>query len=116
MHLTCEHAVVNHRIQALSFSKEIFGDGSIEMVPPYLLLSEANLGLGLLQSAEEFLSMANWSILKTPDCSSAIRSQARTSNEGEPEGRPLGHQYTGANSGSAGGETPCLICPVHKLG
>lgn len=47
------------------------------MVPPYLLLAEANLGLGLLQSAEEFLSMANWSILKTPDCSNAIRSQVR---------------------------------------
>lgn len=63
------------RVQALAFSKEIFGDGSIEMVPPYLLLSEANLGLGVLQSAEEFLSMANWSILKTPHCSNAIRSQ-----------------------------------------
>lgn len=57
------------------FCKEIFGDGSIEMVPPYLLLSEANLGLGMLQSAEGFLSMANWSILKTPKCSNAVRSQ-----------------------------------------
>ena len=56
----------------------MFGDGSIEMVPPYLLLSEANLGLGLLQSAEGFLSMANWSILKTPKCSNAIRSQVRS--------------------------------------
>lgn len=61
--------------QALALSREIFGDGSIEMVPPFLLLSEANLGLGLLQSAEEFLSMANWSILKTPQCSNAVRSQ-----------------------------------------
>lgn len=67
-------------LQALSFSKEVFGDGSIEMVPPYLLLSEANLGLGLLQSAEGFLSMANWSILKTPKCSNAIRSQVRPDN------------------------------------
>lgn len=64
-------------IQALSFSKDIFGDGSIEMVPPYLLLSEANLGLGLLQSADRFLSMANWSVLKTPNCSNAIRSQVQ---------------------------------------
>lgn len=62
-------------IKALSFSKDVFGDGSIEMVPPYLLLSEANLGLGQLQSAEEFLTLANWSILKTPACSNAIRSQ-----------------------------------------
>jgi len=62
-------------IQALSFSKDIFGDGSIEMVPPYLLLSEANLGLGKLHQAEEFLALANWSVLKNPDCSNAIRSQ-----------------------------------------
>lgn len=45
------------------------------MVPPYLLLSEANLGLEQLQSAEEFLSLANWSIIKAPQCSNAIRSQ-----------------------------------------
>lgn len=62
-------------IQALVFSKDVFGAGSIEMVPPYLLLSEANLCLGRLQSAEEFLSLANWSILKNPSCSNAIRSQ-----------------------------------------
>mmetsp|Transcript_27614 Transcript_27614/g.36233 ORF Transcript_27614/g.36233 Transcript_27614/m.36233 type:complete len:408 (+) Transcript_27614:114-1337(+) len=62
-------------IQALAFSKDIFGDGSIEMVPPYLLLSEANLGLGKLHQAEEFLALANWSVLKNPDCSNAIRSQ-----------------------------------------
>ena len=45
------------------------------MVPPYLQLAEANLGLGRFQQAEEFLSLANWSVLKNPDCSNAIRSQ-----------------------------------------
>ena len=64
-----------YRGQALTFSKEVFGQGSIEMVPPYLILSEANLGLGLLHNAEQFLSMANWSILKTPHCSNSLRSQ-----------------------------------------
>ena len=38
-------------------------------------LAEANLGLGRFQQAEEFLSLANWSVLKNPDCSNAIRSQ-----------------------------------------
>ena len=47
----------------------------MEMVPPYLQLAEANLGLGRFQQAEEFLSLANWSVLKNPDCSNAIRSQ-----------------------------------------
>lgn len=61
------------------------------MVPPYILLSEANLGLGLLQSAEEFLSMADWSILKTPNCSNAVRSQVIlrwSSGEGETRHTP----------------------------
>eukprot|EP00953_Heterococcus_sp_UTEX-ZZ885_P002754 2008-Heterococcus_DN1.PRE.3 len=62
-------------IQALAFAKEIFGAGSIEMVPPYLLLSQANLGLGRLLAAEDFLSSASWTILKNPDCSNGIRSQ-----------------------------------------
>ena len=42
-------------IQALSFLKDIYGDGSIESVPPYLLLAEANLGLSKFQQCEEFL-------------------------------------------------------------
>lgn len=75
------------RSQALALSREIFGDGSIEMVPPFLLLSEANLGLGLLQSAEEFLSMANWSILKTPQCSNAVRSQVMCCRLGKSDYR-----------------------------
>ena len=62
-------------VQALAFLKDIYGDGSIESVPPYLLLAEANLGLEKFQQCEEFLSLANWSILKNPNCSDAIRSQ-----------------------------------------
>ena len=62
-------------IQALSFLKDIFGDGSVESVPPYLLLAEANLGLEKFQQCEEFLSLANWSILKNHTCSNALKSQ-----------------------------------------
>ena len=62
-------------VQAISFLKDLHGDGSMELVPPYLQLAEANLGLGRFQQAEEFLSLANWSVLKNPDCSNAIRSQ-----------------------------------------
>ena len=62
-------------VQAISFLKDLHGDGSMELVPPYLQLAEANLGLGRFSQAEEFLSLANWSVLKNPDCSNAIRSQ-----------------------------------------
>jgi len=40
-------------VQSLKFLREIFGEGSVESVPPYLLLAEANLGLGKFQQAEE---------------------------------------------------------------
>eukprot|EP00611_Tribonema_gayanum_P022292 TRINITY_DN4449_c0_g1_i1.p1 TRINITY_DN4449_c0_g1~~TRINITY_DN4449_c0_g1_i1.p1 ORF type:complete len:444 (-),score=157.58 TRINITY_DN4449_c0_g1_i1:32-1321(-) len=62
-------------IQALAFAQDAYGAQSLEMVPAYLLLSQANLGLARLQSAEEFLSLANWVVLRNPDCSSAVRSQ-----------------------------------------
>lgn len=62
-------------IQSLAFLKEVHGDGAMEMIPSYLQLAEANLGLGRFQQAEEFLSLANWSVLKNPDCSNHMRSQ-----------------------------------------
>jgi tetratricopeptide (TPR) repeat protein len=43
-------------------------------VPSYLLLAEANLGLRRLKIAEEFLSLANWNLLKQPQSSSRMMS------------------------------------------
>merc|ERR1712193_380108 len=43
-------------------------------VPSYLLLAEANLGLRRLKIAEEFLSLANWNILKHPQAGSSLMS------------------------------------------
>lgn len=62
-------------VQALRFSLDVYGAGKIELVPCYLLLAEANLGLGRHKQAEEYLSLANWSILKNPDCSNRTKSQ-----------------------------------------
>lgn len=62
-------------LQSLKFSVNVFGKNRIELVPPYLLLAEANLGLKRLKQAEQFLSLANWIVLKTPTCSNAVRSQ-----------------------------------------
>ena len=39
----------------------------MELVPAYLLLAEANLGLSRWSNAEHFLSMANWTLLKNPE-------------------------------------------------
>jgi len=61
-------------LQALKFAIEIYGNEATELVAAYLLLAEANLGLRRLKIAEEFLSMANWNILKHPDVGSSMMS------------------------------------------
>jgi tetratricopeptide (TPR) repeat protein len=73
-------------VQALRFSIDVYGPGKIELVPSHLLLAEAFLGdpsprtltpagLGRYKQAEEYLSLANWSILRNPDCSNRLKSQ-----------------------------------------
>jgi len=61
-------------LQALKFAIEIYGKEAVELVAAYLLLAEANLGLRRLKIAEEFLSMANWNILKHPEVGSSMMS------------------------------------------
>ena len=62
---------------ALRFGTSLYGEGSVELVPSYLLIAEANLGLAQYRQAEEQLTLANWALLKTPHCSNALRSQLR---------------------------------------
>ncbi|KAI8906834.1 hypothetical protein EDD86DRAFT_209879 [Gorgonomyces haynaldii] len=62
-------------LQALRFSMLIHGQDSIEIVPSYLLLGEASIGLKQYKEAEDYLSLAKWAILKAKDCDNAIKSQ-----------------------------------------
>mmetsp|Transcript_40727 Transcript_40727/g.89003 ORF Transcript_40727/g.89003 Transcript_40727/m.89003 type:complete len:372 (-) Transcript_40727:277-1392(-) len=61
-------------LQSLKFAVELHGSEAVELVPSYLLLAEANLGLRRLKIAEEFLSLANWNILKHPEAGSSMMS------------------------------------------
>merc|ERR1739848_594814 len=61
-------------LQSLKFAIEIYGNEATELVPSYLLLAEANLGLRRLKTAEEFLSLANWNLLKNPSGGSSLMS------------------------------------------
>jgi len=61
-------------LQSLKFAIEVHGSEATELVPSYLLLAEANLGLRRLKIAEEFLSLANWNILKHPQAGSSMMS------------------------------------------
>ncbi|XP_058710819.1 zinc finger MYND domain-containing protein 12 [Poecile atricapillus] len=62
-------------LQALRFSSRVFGSGSVQLVPIYLLLAEASTGTGRLRQAAKYLSQAQWIILQTPDCSAALQSK-----------------------------------------
>lgn len=61
--------------QALKFSKEVDGEKSVSMVEPYLQLSQASLGLKEFSKAEEYLALARWIVLKTPECSDKTKSR-----------------------------------------
>lgn len=62
-------------LHSLKFTISVYGLNSCEVVPAYLMLAEASLGLGHLSQAEEYLSQAQWSVLKTSQCSPAIQSK-----------------------------------------
>lgn len=62
-------------LQALRLAMTIYGQNSVELVPSYLLLGEASIGLKNYIQAEEYLSLAQWSILKAPDCDQELRAQ-----------------------------------------
>ncbi|XP_063799013.1 zinc finger MYND domain-containing protein 12 [Pseudophryne corroboree] len=67
--------VIPAATHALSFSIDVHGLTSVELVLVYLILAEANIGLGNLTQAEEYLSHASWTVLKTAECSNIIRSK-----------------------------------------
>ena len=46
-------------------SMEIYGQDSLDLVPAYLLLGEASIGLKEYNQAEEYLSLAKWAIMKS---------------------------------------------------
>ncbi|RVE70396.1 hypothetical protein OJAV_G00063880 [Oryzias javanicus] len=57
------------------YSEDVHGPQSVQQVPAFLLLAEANVGLGNLALAAELLSQAEWVLLKTPECSNSLTQQ-----------------------------------------
>lgn len=62
-------------IQALKFSKELFGDMSVENVEPYLILAQSSLGMHSPRQAEEYLALAKWIVLNDEKCSDKVKSR-----------------------------------------
>lgn len=51
-------------VETLHQALELYEKNSIELVPCYLALADAHLGALKLKQTEEFLSLANWNIVK----------------------------------------------------
>lgn len=62
---------------SLRFATAAYGEGKLQLVPAYLYLAEAYLGSTQYKKAEEYLTLANWALLKTSGASNALRSQLR---------------------------------------
>mmetsp|Transcript_30517 Transcript_30517/g.93320 ORF Transcript_30517/g.93320 Transcript_30517/m.93320 type:complete len:407 (-) Transcript_30517:160-1380(-) len=62
---------------SLRFATTAYGEGKLQLVPAYLYLAEAYLGNAQYRKAEEYLTLANWALLKTSGASNALRSQLR---------------------------------------
>ncbi|GAB1602245.1 zinc finger MYND domain-containing protein 12-like, partial [Argonauta hians] len=59
-------------LHSARFSQKIFGPSSMELIPSYLCLGEACIGLGKLSEAERYLSQADWIAVSNPKCPSSI--------------------------------------------
>ncbi|KAM9350337.1 zinc finger MYND domain-containing protein 12 [Symphorus nematophorus] len=54
---------------------DVHGPSTVKLIPAYLLLAEANMGLGNLALVAELLSQAQWAVLKSPECGLAIHQR-----------------------------------------
>ncbi|XP_076807443.1 zinc finger MYND domain-containing protein 12-like [Clavelina lepadiformis] len=61
-------------IQSLRFSIDVHGLNSVNLVPSYLILGEASIGLGKLSQADEYLAQAEWTVLKALDATDENKS------------------------------------------
>ncbi|XP_014904307.1 zinc finger MYND domain-containing protein 12 isoform X2 [Poecilia latipinna] len=69
----------------LQTSIDLYGPNTIQLVPAYILLAEANMGLGNLAVVAELLSQAEWAVLKNPELGASVQQQLH---------RSLGHYHT----------------------
>ncbi|KAJ3307146.1 Zinc finger MYND domain-containing protein 12 [Kappamyces sp. JEL0829] len=62
-------------LQSLRFSMKIYGNKSVELVPSYLILGEASIGLKKYREAEDYLSLAKWAILQSQSCNDTLMAK-----------------------------------------
>ncbi|KAM7404518.1 hypothetical protein PAMP_011861 [Pampus punctatissimus] len=63
----------------LRCSIDVHGPSTVQLVPAYLLLADANMGMGNLTLVAELLSQAEWAVLKSPECGHAVHHRLHRS-------------------------------------
>jgi tetratricopeptide (TPR) repeat protein len=62
-------------LKLLSFVQKLYGTNSLEQIEAYFLLAKANQNLKRYREAEEFLSIASWTVIKNKDVASHIKAK-----------------------------------------
>jgi tetratricopeptide (TPR) repeat protein len=62
-------------LQSLKLSLNLFDKNPIELVPCYLILGEACIGMKKFNEAEDYLSLAKWAILKSNFSDNIVKSK-----------------------------------------
>lgn len=62
-------------LKALQFTQKVYGTNSIQQIEPYFLIAKANQYLKRFEQAEEFLSIANWTIIKHEQSSPQLKAE-----------------------------------------
>eukprot|EP00667_Euglena_gracilis_P017311 EG_transcript_18239 len=62
-------------LRTLKLKEAYYGSGSLQLVPSYFHLARTNQYLDKFKQAEEFLSLAQWTLLKHPDAPVALRAE-----------------------------------------
>uniref|UniRef100_A0A3Q2YFE8 Zinc finger, MYND-type containing 12 n=1 Tax=Hippocampus comes TaxID=109280 RepID=A0A3Q2YFE8_HIPCM len=63
----------------LRCSVDVYGPNTVQLVPAYLLLADANMGMGNLALVAELMSQAEWAVLKSPECGYAVHHRLHRS-------------------------------------
>eukprot|EP01006_Ploeotia_vitrea_P057170 TRINITY_DN68156_c5_g1_i6.p1 TRINITY_DN68156_c5_g1~~TRINITY_DN68156_c5_g1_i6.p1 ORF type:complete len:484 (-),score=84.70 TRINITY_DN68156_c5_g1_i6:121-1572(-) len=68
-------AAVEGGLRTLKLKEAYYGTGSLQLVPSYFHLARTNQYLDKFKQAEEFLSLAQWTILRHPECDVALKAE-----------------------------------------
>ncbi|KAI7797616.1 zinc finger MYND domain-containing protein 12 [Triplophysa rosa] len=73
------HHAIPAALLFLRWAMRLYGSHPVKLVPAYLLLAQANIGLDSMSQAREYLTKAEWAVMNTPDCNPTVHHQLHRS-------------------------------------